>query len=93
MVRSVVVPFAAGFVTVLLGIALGFPLLAIIADASGASSFAVGVGPLVVYRFTREGTATSVEMATLGTFVFSVLGGLANLGLRAVMRSALRDRG
>lgn len=90
VLRTILTPFMNGFVVVLLLVILGFPVLAIIADASGADSFRVGVGPLVVYRFEREGNATSVQLVPLGTFLLSIAGGVANMGLRSMITRLYR---
>jgi len=83
--------FAIGFSLFFLASLVGYPLLAIVADISGSQSFNVGSGPLLIYRFTRDGASTKVNLFPLGLMVLSSMAGLLNLALKLLMLSAFRQ--
>lgn len=87
MVRNIIMPFLSGFGVTLLALVTVYPIIAILADVLGASSFQVGIGRIEVYRFVRDGQSASTTLLPLGLLVFSLLGGVLNTGLRSLINT------
>ena len=87
MVRNIITPFLSGFGVTLLVLVTLYPIIALLADLLGASSFQVGIGSIDVYRFVRDGQSASTTLLPFGLLVLSLLGGLLNTGLRSLINT------
>lgn len=84
MIDKLIKPFIIGFFIVLAGVAVGFPLVSFFADRMNSSSFNVGAGPFLVYRFIQDGADVSTHLVPLGAVSWSLVGGILNAGIRAL---------